>query len=412
MALNRITSSKIIIYLAIFLILSILLNTELSYRICAIALFLGGIALGKKEPNFLNPYYLFSLCPLTLAVYVSLTDVYMMELNEKTWLLCVLNIYAFMFALYKTKPFINKNNCIGVTNKASLHKHAIICFILSFVGDVIEPLSAVMWIFSIPAIVCSIKSKDKIMYGVVLLYFGLSIVSGMASKLGLLMNVLTIIISYIKYFNWRRHKERLIFLGGAGALLMFLSFSVIGIKGRERNRDQVNVVSQYERSGGFEWNYATALFLPYMYLETPWSNVEYVMETQDTRTYGLWMAKPILGYIGLKDRFGKEYELDAKSSFNTFTFITVGFKDFGLWLSVIPTLFLGFFVKKVYSRYLISRSPYDVACWATVAVATFQMYFSNHFYMQSYPFTCFIVLEMYKRIAMAMGDKVIEVEKI
>ena len=408
---KSLSGKKILLYLGYFLIIAIVLNNVLLYRLCALSLFIGCILLGKKEKELINPYYLFSLCPLTLSLYYSFTDVYMMELKEKTWLLCVLNIYAFMLALYKTQPFLKKNNCIGVTNKASLHKHAFVCFALSFLGNVIEPLSAVLWIFSVPAIVCCVKSKDRLMYGVIVVYMGLVIASGTASKTGLLMNLITIMVAYSKYFDWRKNVRQLVLLGTAAVFLMFLSFTVFTIKGRETG-NQEGMMTYYQKMGGFEWNYVAALFLPYMYLETPWSNVEYVVETQDTRTYGLWMLRPLLGYVGLKDRFEKSYHLESKSSFNTFTFITVGFKDFGVWLSVVPTLFLGFFVKKMYTRYLISRSPYDVACWATVALATFQMYFSNHFYMQSYPFTCFIVLEIYKRVSMAMGDKVIEVEKV
>jgi oligosaccharide repeat unit polymerase len=235
---------------------------------------------------------------------------------------------------------------------------------------------------------------------------------GIASKLSLLLHVLTILICYLKYFDWKKHKLRLFFFALLGVVIMFLSFSAINIKGRgtSTKQDQTDMVDAYQQYGRFDWNYSSSLFLPFMYLESPWGNVEYVVETQDERTYGLWTLKPLLGYVGADVFFKEKYELVPNSSFNTFTFVSVAFKDFGIWLSVISTLLLGFFVKKVYTRYLISRSPYDVACWCTVALATVEMFFSNHFYMQSYPFTCVILMEIYKRISFAMGEKKVELD--
>lgn len=115
------------------------------------------------------------------------------------------------------------------------------------------------------------------------------------------------------------------------------------------------------------------------------------------------MIKPILGYLGVDEKFSREYELIPYSSFNTFTFICCGFKDFGYWLSILSSLFLGFFVKKMYSRYLISKSPFDVTSYILVALATVEMFFSNHFFMQSYPFTVLIMMELYKYITYFFG---------
>ena len=201
---------------------------------------------------------------------------------------------------------------------------------------------------------------------------------------------------------------KLIGLGAVGILIMLLSFTYATKGDGKRDVDE-NLTNYTNR---IEWNYSAYLFLPYMYLETPWVNVNHVLLTQNTRTYGLWMVKPILGYTGLKDFFENEYHLEAYSSFNTFTFITVGFKDFGFWLSIISPLFLGFFVKKIYTRFLVSKSPFDTACYIAISLATFQMYFSNHYFMQSYPFTIVILMEIYKRVVVAMKDNMIELEEL
>ena len=127
-------------------------------------------------------------------------------------------------------------------------------------------------------------------------------------------------------------------------------------------------------------------------------NLQYVMETQDTRTYGLWMAKPLLGYLQVSNTLEPNYKIIPYSSFNTCAYMTYGFKDFGYWLSVLMSIFLGYFVKRVYSRYRMSRSPYDVAAYILVAQATLEMFFSNHFFTQSYPFTIVILMAAIKWI--------------
>ena len=56
----------------------------------------------------------------------------------------------------------------------------------------------------------------------------------------------------------------------------------------------------------------------------------------------------------------------------------------------------------------MSRSPFDVACYVLTAIATLEMFFSNHFFMQSYPFTIVILMELYKKFI--IQKKQIEIE--
>ena len=161
-------------------------------------------------------------------------------------------------------------------------------------------------------------------------------------------------------------------------------------------RSAQDTVDYYTKYSDIEWNSPNALFMPYMYLTTPWANLQYLMESQDERTYGLWLFKPLLGYLQLDENYKPEYRMRAYSTFNTFTFISTNFKDFGYWLSILSSLLLGFFVKKVYSRYRKSRSPLDVACYVYVGLAVLEMFFSNEFFTQSFPFTIVIIMGLYK----------------
>ena len=143
-----------------------------------------------------------------------------------------------------------------------------------------------------------------------------------------------------------------------------------------------------------------------MYLVTPWNNLQYVMETQNTRTYGLWTLKPLLGYLQLDDRFKPFYSMSTYSSFNTFTYIAVQFKDFGLVGSVLGSAILGTFVGYIYKKKLLnSVSPFDNACYAITAVAVFEMFFSNHFFKESYPFTIVIIMWIYTTVRSFLPHK-------
>ena len=99
----------------------------------------------------------------------------------------------------------------------------------------------------------------------------------------------------------------------------------------------------------------------------------------------------------LDSRFANYYVLNPYSSFNTFTYISVLFKDFGYWGSCLGSLMLGFFVRKVYQAFKKTKSPFYVACYALTACAVFEMFFSNHFLSQSYPFTILLLMVLYNK---------------
>lgn len=383
--------------------IALIIGSFILYRACVFYIFLYCVYLGLQEKKWVNPYLLFSLTPLTLLIYFNISEYYMLSLSHNTWVLAIINFTAFIFALKFTPAFHRIKNCVSIKGNKNLVIHGLFFMLLSLLADVIPALTAVIWSFSVVAIVCFLKTGGYKYVIFALLLMLIQLKSGESSKMGILLSLLTIVICYEKYFSRNKIRIRtLLILGLFGVFVMFFAFRFATKGNGEYNND--DMLNYYSRNG-IEWNYSSALFLPYMYLETPWTNVEYVIQTQDSRTYGLWMVKPILGYFGLDESFENQYKLEHYSSFNTFTFLVVPFKDFGLWLSIISTLFLGLFVKKVYSRYLISRSPLDTSSYILVAIAVFEMFFSNHFYQQSYPFTLFILMELYKPLLILTGNK-------
>lgn len=398
---NRLT--KYILLLIPAIVLAYFLDSILLGKICVGAIFVLCICMGLKERYFVNPYFLFSITPLSLLAYHNFGTAYMVDLSANTIVLGAINMLAFLFALYRTPSFSIIDNCISLNNNSSLIKTSVIFYLISLLAPLIPPLASILWIFGIPAIVCAMKTKQKKMFLFVIMMFVISAI-GITSKTTMLTYCIAILICYDKYYAVSEKQKKYVkVIAVLGVVFMIFAFSFAN-KGRDVNDSTVDV---YETQG-IQWNYSDQYFLPYMYLTNGWTNLQYITETQDDRTYGLWFIRPILGYVGLKDNFNKQYYIEAYSSFNTMSFVGVAFKDFGYWLSTLMSLFLGFFVKKIYTRFIISRSPFDIACYVLVALSTLEMFFSNHFFMQSYPFTIVILMELHKKLF--IRNKLVEIE--
>lgn len=359
--IKNISSRNAILIVLLFSIFSILGENCTISRICVFLILVLCLILGKREEKLINPFFLFAFTPFSLLIYMNLGGRYMLPLSPETWALAIINMFAFIIALYCTPKFKSISNCQGINDNRFLVFSSLLFYILSMTGRFVPQLQALTWFLSIAAFVFAIKTKKKVMYLFCVYIFLTRSLSDHASKMGMLLLCVSFLVCYDKFFVTSvKQIKKLILWVVLGGCLMIFAFSFAN---KERgNYDAYDGLAYYEKQGKITWDYAPTLFMPYMYIATPWTNVEYVCKSQDVRTNGLWMIKPLLGYVGLKDSFDKEYELESYSSFNTFTFITCGFKDFGYWGSIIMSLFLGWYVKKIYSRYVISKSPFDVTC--------------------------------------------------
>lgn len=388
----------------LFLILSsivvVLTGSIIASRVFVAFLFGLCIVMGRKESSLLNPYYLFSVTPLSLLLYVNVSGHFMMELTSKTWGLAIINIVAFILAVYFTKDYGRLSGCTGPSDK-KLVAHTIVFAAIGLFSEVFEYfmerpffLASVLKICTVPAIICAFKSKNRFLIVVVLsLFIGSSV--GFLSKSAVLTYILAVLIGIEKYYiRTARERKLIAVLSAIGVIVMVFAFSFAN---KDRGAQAASeAVDYYEEYGDVNWDSPDALFMPYMYLTTPWANLQYLTETQDDRTNGLWLIRPLLGYLQLDGLFKESYRMRAFSTFNTLTFISCNFKDFGYWFSIITSILLGIFVKKIYSRYKISKSALDVACYVYVGIAVLEMFFSNEFLTQSFPFTIVIVMAIYK----------------
>lgn len=398
MAVEKRTFVVTSISLAVIAIGVVWNSTFVFWSIAALLLLLCLYA-GRKEGRLLNPYYLFAITPFTLLIYRNISDNYMQDLKSETWVIALINIAAFVIAMLITPAY---KTCERYSVDRDYLKQDTVILTLVGMGPMLLfglfgiqiPFYSIFGLLSIPALCCAIVSKEKKLISCVFILTALTWVNNV-SKSTVLATCLCVVICYEFYFlNSQREKRRLVWLCVVGLIVILLAFTFANqARGAKTAAGQL---SYYTKYGNVKWSGLAAFFMPYMYLETPWTNLQYVMQTQDTRTYGLWLIKPILNYLQMDGLFENMYLLKPMSSFNTYSFIACNFKDFGFWGSVIPSFLLGSYVKWVYSRAIQTSNPLDVACYVYVAQAVLEMFFSNHFFQQAYPLTCVLLIGIYK----------------
>lgn len=377
------------------------------FRVCALLILCFCLSRGNKERYVVNPYYLFILTTLSLLLYFNIGSAFLLDLTVNTWLLIIANINALLLGISATANIKFKERVPSQCQARKLYTN--LAWIFTIVGilpayyfrftDNVLPLSYIIGMLSTARLMCAFATRQKKLSIIITIIYVSPIVLGGASKTGVLTLLLATMIAFEKFYSvknvdeYKKIRKRLIICCICAIPIMVSVFTFANKDRGSYNADD-NLSYYKER---VDWNYSASYFMPYMYIVTPWANLQYVTETQDKRSDGYWMMKPIIGIFSSEEP-PSEYVPQAYSSFNTFSFIGLHFKDFGYWGSLILSFFLGFFIKKVYSLYVQSPTAFDAAQYVFTAQATLELFFSNHFFGQSYPFMIVIVMYMTKKI--------------
>jgi hypothetical protein len=373
---------------------------------------------GGIENKIINPYFLFSLTPFSLLVYnEKISSYYLKRLDNRTWFLAIINMLFFLLAYRLTSTsfisFGEKNHKKSSLSIRRIKRHAILLAIIGRIPTIIKfltgftmPLASVIGFLPYIGIAFAFKSKDIKMIILTSIITSTMFLTDFNKTRFLYLGIVIFVCIEFYFVKNVKDKRRFVFslLGG---ILIFLIIA-FPLKSFIRNGGSYfefmmdyndissNAFSHYENRITF--NGPSFLEMPYMYLVSAWNNLQYIMDTQNSRTYGLWMIKPILGYLQIDEYFNSFYKLVPYSTFNTYTYIAVLFKDFGYYGSVLGSVFLGAYVKLVRRSAVDGGSAFCVAAYALVSMATLEMFFSNHFFGLSYPFTIVIIGWIYKKI--------------
>lgn len=420
---NTLILIKLIYFVAALFVLSLCdfgIEHAVLMSLC-VAVFLYCVFRGLNEHYVLNPYLLFSLTPLSLILYLEkVSPYYLVALDKSTWILALINFGCFIAGLNidcnlgddSTSDDSIKNVDADIYNDRRLVLDSIVFIILGRIHLVykiligcVMPLASVFKLFAYCSLMCAMKSKKRPMIVLILALVCSEFLVDFR-KTDFIFVIITLFIALEKYYVQNKKEQLLlVILTFTAALTMvFVAFPLKNFV--ESGGD----FFEFFDSGNEKFNELfgkrivfngpSVLRMPYMYFVSAWTNVQYIMQTQNTRTYGLWMIKPLIGYFQLDSLFGDTYMIYPYSSFNTFTYITVLFKDFGYWGSGIGSIILGLFAKWVYRRFKSTDDALDSACYAMCAIAVLEMFFSNHFYELSYPFTIIIISFIYRKLSM------------
>lgn len=384
-------------------------------RLIVSLIFIYSLYKGMIQKTLINPYILFSLTPLSIMLYnENISYYYLNELNNSTWILVIINMLAFLIGInlvVSKKRLRNlkfkKKSKISTIEKNKLIKHSIILFVISKIPLVFSfanieiPFRTIFDLFYYFSLALAFKAKNRKLIISLLLLLFISIES--LNKTFILFLTISFVVFFEKYY-FRLNKKIITTVITVIILITFMIMVAFPLVYYYRlnetlrgfNLNKINPLNYF--SPRVNWNFDSQFFLPYMYLVTPWNNLQYILDTQNTRTYGAWFLKPIFSYLQIDKYFERSYELTPYSSFNTFSFITVQYKDFGYIGSIFPSIFLGLFVGNIYYKYLINDSPFIATSFAFASAATLQMFFSNHFFQLSYPFTVLVIAFVYEKI--------------
>ena len=405
--------SLLLLLIGVTISLYILLSDNHIYKLIPLWIFVYCIIAGLKEKFIINPYLLLSLLPLSLLVYDSkISDRYLVELNTSTIILFSINIMVLLITIKFTKPS-RRTYLRDYISKHDLIKHTWIMFFIGNIPFIYRSIlsrdiifASIFALFSYAAIVMSIKSKNK---QLILFISGFHLIKLLLNldKLGLLFFIIVILVALERYFSLsKRDKLRffLLLILSGGLLIMTFHYRDYLRSGGDFFSYISGGIFDYNNTSYFlssetNWKFPSQLFMPYLYFTTPLTNLQFIIETQNVRTYGLWILKPIIGYLQLDSMLVDKYSLVSYSSFNTFTYISVFFKDFGYLGSLLGSFLTGFYIKKIYTQLFLSKSPLLTVVYGFVAVATLQMFFSNHFFQLAYPFTILIIMYLYSFFA-------------
>jgi len=366
---------------------------------------------GTKEKVFMNPFMLFVLTPVSLLIYNhNVNTYYLLALEKKIYIMAIYNMLAFLIVLnHKIIP--DKGNTIS-DNIMFMEKYSrwgIRFVIISFLPDIFAlffhssmPLGAFFSILLYLGITFAMKSEIRRTKVTTYILLVIKLLLSF-NKTVVLLAVITIMCAITTGTGSNNNKKMKYIL----PLVLIMSYFFIiyafplktyfrlygSFSGLNSIDELYSITDDLYENYSDNWSFDSSLFIPYMSLITPWTNLNYVINTQPGHSYGLWIIKPILGFLQINTSNIEAYKLQPMhGSFNTFGFLTVQYKDFGKYGAIMITALLAIFVSYSYNSYVKKQwNPIIIAEYSLVACAVFEMFYSNHFFSQGYTQAGYIV---------------------
>lgn len=381
------------------------------YQLICLNLFVFCIIRGMGEETIFNPFFGFSISPLSLAIYMpSVSSYYMNKLDISTYRLLIYNFIMFTIGV-TINLAANENRCIKKHKRWPFVPHdrdnvfwskvfiwiSLVPVLIAIVTGVSGgwnniktayagiPLSGITNMLVFAGLLFAFKSKRKNAIWFAIIAVVITAVA-LLTKTSVMFAIIIIIGAFDKYYNTRKFKRWQYALFIVAIILFALADSAYtDIRGA-----QIYVQATIDRS---DTSFIPASMVnSYLYFVMPWSNTQYVCQYDSAPTFGLWTLKTFLGYFGLDNNFMQYYELAHPTSFNTFGYVVYFLKDFGFIGSGIASLILGILMKKLYAAYKTSSSPFVAVAYLFNFRAIMMMFFNNHWCTSAYPITIVVLM--------------------
>ena len=386
------------------------------------------------DRDWFSPFTLFSSFYLCLSIYASgVSETYLPELSDYTMFLILLGSLSFLFGMvfYKIFGFIRKPKVHLASRSAAVARisdysywYLLLIGLMPFFYSIatngllilksegLSPLeiqemrsSALLPIFYIltcllnVAIITAMRKRKK-SHIIIVVTVALASAVITVSKMTMVMTMFFISYGVIRNHLIKSNRLKI-------TLLVFgiLFFFVMGHFFRSHRGYDEGVFYAYEENYNVDVSAYTEnvkdVFLYYMYIASPYTNFDYVVENTDQFTYGRRTIFPILSITQLKRVFDLEMEkLPIRNApFNTHTFLADFYVDFGIWGCLFLSFTLGIIVYHFYAKAMLTDDPLDTAIYLYWGYATFMMFFNNHFTSQGYPIAFYLVISAYKAVS-------------
>ena len=365
------------------------------------------IRLGLKEHFIANPFFCFVFTPFSLMIYdPSISSRWLTVLENRIYFLATMSFLAFILGLHfmLTCRITKKPKPLPAETGNYSHDYVRIGTLLlagwyiyqigRIVFHVNIPLSAIIVQAVYIGISFLLISKRPIPRAVAIITMVFILITGFrkTSFLYVFMLALLSVLMNAKKNSKSMFWGTLAILVGGFFLIVYAyplksyfreygSFAGLSGVGELMEITERNNQGYGNLNIGFGLEYY--LLRPYLSMTTEWVNLNYVLETQPSSTYGMWFLKPILNILQISTDKMSVYELIPRyNSYNTFGFLTIQVKDFGFFGAVLLTFLEGIFSGWVYKRYMRHKSsPLYTAQYMYVSTAILEMFFSNHFFM-------------------------------
>lgn len=357
----------------------------------------------NKAPrnSWFSPYYLFMVTIISYILYWDeLGGIYMDTLSLYTRFFALSGMAAVVFGFMFGQKFGYKPIKVG-----NLAENFYLVFLIGLLPTALSymiygniasldgeemleakeqftlPVIGQLAYFLPASIVVACKKNDT---KKILIALGFSFLAALLtiSKTAMLLSLIYFLIAITKFHPSIRNTRIFRFVDR----LKYLVIPVIVIYMFMYNNNKRNDVGRggdmafVESSSSTLWgtdNLAQNMFLNYCYFVQPWSNLNYNIE--NNHKVGSFGGNTLAQFgkkVGIKTNARKKIQ---PSFFNTHTFLTDYYLDFGAILAILVSFLLGILIYTCYVKFGLSDDPLLISFYILIAYATVMMFFSNHF---------------------------------